>query len=260
MSVRTQEASSETMSQPDTVHITRSSNDDRPSARVSSPLTATPSDSSVLPSADEQRGAVMVRSHHLRWRVADIAVGAALSVACGVIFWGFNFAYASVSPLIGAVLPGLASILHGFWYFSGTLAVLIIRKPGAAVYVNVVGSLVEGLLGSQYAMTFVLVSAAIQGLFAELPFMVTRYRHFTLLLSVCSGALTALEYGVYLLLFRFQGVSFFSPRGVIHMISELISGVVIAGVMSWFLYVAIAKTGALDRFESGRAIRGSIDA
>ena len=188
-----------------------------------------------------------------RWTAADIAVGAALGVACGLVFWGFNFAYAWLSPLTGAILPGLASVLHPLWYFSGTLAVIILRKPGAAIYVNLVGSAAEMLLGNQFSVGFVFASAALQGLFAEIPFMVTRYRVYNLPISVVSGALVALEYGVYLMLFRYQGVAFLSARGIVHMVSELVGGVLIAGVMSWYLYRAIAATGALDRFASGRA-------
>lgn len=188
-----------------------------------------------------------------RWTAADIAVGAALGVACGLVFWGFNFAYAWLSPLIGGILPGLASVLHPLWYFSGTLAVIILRKPGAAIYVNLVGSAAEMLLGNQFSVGFVFVAAALQGLFAEIPFMVTRYRVYNLSISVVSGALVALEYGVYLMLFRYQGVAFLSARGIVHMVSELVGGVLIAGVMSWYLYRAIAATGALDRFASGRA-------
>lgn len=190
-----------------------------------------------------------------RWTAADIAVGAALGVACGLVFWGFNFAYAWLSPLIGGILPGLASVLHPLWYFSGTLAVIILRKPGAAIYVNLVGSAAEMLLGNQFSVGFVFASAAMQGLFAEIPFMVTRYRVYNLPISVVSGALVALEYGVYLMLFRYQGVAFLSARGIVHMVSELVGGVLIAGVMSWYLYRAIAATGALDRFASGRAAR-----
>ncbi|WP_418426433.1 ECF transporter S component [Bifidobacterium pullorum] len=190
-----------------------------------------------------------------RWTAADIAVGAALGVACGLVFWGFNFAYAWLSPLIGGILPGLASVLHPLWYFSGTLAVIILRKPGAAIYVNLVGTAAEMLLGNQFSVGFVFASAAMQGLFAEIPFMVTRYRVYNLPISVVSGALVALEYGVYLMLFRYQGVAFLSARGIVHMVSELVGGVLIAGVMSWYLYRAIAATGALDRFASGRAAR-----
>ena len=200
-----------------------------------------------------------VPSRILRWTPADIAVASALGVACGIVFWGFNFAYAAVSPILGAILPGIASLLHAVWYFSGTLGVLIVRKPGAAMFVNLVGSAAEMLIGNQFSMGFVFASALLQGLFAEIPFAATRYRVFNLSLSMLSGWATAVEYGFYLLFFRYQGVSILSPRGIIHLICEMIGGVLIAGVMSWFLYLAIARTGALDRFASGRAVRGIRD-
>ena len=195
----------------------------------------------------------------LRWNTADIAVGAALGVACGLVFWGFNFAYQAISPVLGALLPGIASVLHAFWYFSGPLALLIIRKPGAAVYVNLVGAVAEMVFGNNFAFSFVFISAALQGVFAEIPFALARYRKYNLPMSIVSGLCVAIEYGFYLLFFRYQGVALVSPRGITHMISEIVGGVVFAGVMSWFLYLAIARTGALDRFASGRAVRGLAD-
>lgn len=191
----------------------------------------------------------------LRWRAADIALGAALGVACGIVFWGFNFAYAWIAPLLRAVLPGITSLFHAFWYFSGPLALLIIRKPGAAIYVDIIGSLTETLFGNQYSFTFVFISAMLQGLFAEVPFAIFRYKKFNLSLTIASGALTAVEYGFYVLFTRLQGVALVSPRGLTHMTCEIIGGILIAGVMSWFLYLAIARTGALDHFASGRAVK-----
>lgn len=190
----------------------------------------------------------------LKWQPLDIAVGATLGAACGVIFWGFNFAYMPISSVFGAILPGFASIVHAVWYFSGTLAVLILRKPGAALYVNLIGTLVETVIGSQFDLGFVIISALLQGVFAEIPFALTRYRMFNLPISIASGALVALEYGTYLMLFRYVGVSFVSPRGIVHMISEVTGGVLISGVMAWYLMLAIAKTGVLDRLASGRAL------
>ena len=34
------------------------------------------------------------------------------------------------------------------------------------------------------------------------------------------------------------------------------SGLLIAGILMWYLYRAIARTGALDKFASGREVRG----
>ena len=141
----------------------------------------------------------------LKWQPLDIAVGATLGAACGVIFWGFNFAYMPISSVFGAILPGFASIVHAVWYLSGTLAVLILRKPGAALYVNLIGTLVETVIGSQFDLGFVIISALLQGVFAEIPFALTRYRMFNLPISIASGALVALEYGTYLMLFRYVG-------------------------------------------------------
>ena len=35
----------------------------------------------------------------------------------------------------------------------------------------------------------------------------------------------------------------------------MLSGLVFAGVAMWYLYIGIAKTGALDNFASGRMVR-----
>ncbi|MGO1261395.1 MAG: ECF transporter S component [Bifidobacterium mongoliense] len=234
-----------------------------PSPISSSPTSSsTPSgSSSSAPSPSSPRRSLLVRdgARRFRWTPADIAVAAALGVACGMVFWGFNFAYQAISPILGAILPGIASVLHAFWYFSGPLALLIIRKPGAALFVNLVGTFAEMLLGNQFSFGFVIVSALLQGVFAEIPFAIARYRRYSLPLTMAAGALTALEYGVYLMFFVYQGVAILSPRGVIHMISELVGGILFAGVMSWFLFLAIARTGALDRFASGRAVRRAVE-
>lgn len=188
----------------------------------------------------------------LRWRAADIALGAALAAAFGVIFWGFNFAYFPISGFFKAILPGLVSVTHAIWYFSGPVALLLIRKPGAAIYVNIVGGIIETLLGNSFNVTFVIVSALLQGIASEIPFALTRYRKYTLPLTIAAGALTAVEYAFYLLFFRYHAVSLFSVRGTVHVISEIVGGVLIAGVFSWFLFRAIQATGALNHFASGR--------
>ena len=135
----------------------------------------------------------------------------------------------------------------------------LVNEPTKAAYAKVLKANFKGMaemvLGNSFSFGFIFFSAALQGLFAELPFAVTRYRVFNLPMAMLSGLCTGIEYGVYLMLFRYQGVAWFSPRGIIHMISEVVGGVLIAGVFSWFLYIAIAKTGVLDRFASGRAVR-----
>ena len=135
----------------------------------------------------------------MRWRVADIALGAALAAVFGVILYGYGLVFIPlIRTLNSAVLPGFASITHGVWYLSGTLAVLLIRKPGSAVYVNVVAAFVQVLLGTPFNMRDTLISALLQGVFAEIPFLIFRLRKFNLTLSIASGLLVAFEYGIFL--------------------------------------------------------------
>ena len=76
-----------------------------------------------------------------------------------------------------------------------------------------------------------------------------RTRHNGLVSPFCYGISAVAWYGAPLsgaMVFR-TGIGAYrssAPRGVIRMISELVGGVLIAGVMSWYLYRAIAATGA----------------
>ena len=42
---------------------------------------------------------------------------------------------------------------------------------------------------------------------------------------------------------------------VVYLVSGALSGIVLAGLLAWALTNALAKTGALDRFASGRGAR-----
>ena len=46
----------------------------------------------------------------------------------------------------------------------------------------------------------------------------------------------------------------FGPRSI-YFVSAIVSGVVLAGLVSWLIGRALAATGALDRFGAGRAAR-----
>lgn len=85
----------------------------------------------------------------LTWRVVDIAVGAAVGVMSGVMFWVFDGLSYGLFPLLTLILPGSAALLHALFYFPATLGSLIVRKPGASAYVLLVASFVEVVLGTK---------------------------------------------------------------------------------------------------------------
>ena len=115
----------------------------------------------------------------LKWRVIDIAVGAAVGVMSGVMFWVFDGMSYGLFPLLTLILPGSAALLHALFYFPATLGLLIVRKPGASAYVLLVASFVEVVLGTKYSVSLVVI-ALVQALAAETVFAVFRYRRWTL--------------------------------------------------------------------------------
>ncbi|OZG50209.1 ECF transporter S component [Bombiscardovia coagulans] len=196
-------------------------------------------------------GSAPARIHPFRWRPIDIAVCAVLGVVSGIIYWLASGLSSWIFPLMTALLPGLASLLHGFFYFPVTLSLLIIRKPGAAVYSNFIAVLVELLLGNFYGSGLVFLEALMQGLCAEIIYALFRYKRWTLGITIAAGFFVSMVYNAFLLLFFYQGVSFLSSRGIIGTICEALSGILLCGILSWLIFKAIVATGALERFSSG---------
>ena len=85
---------------------------------------------------------------------------------------------------------------------------------------------------------------------AEAVFALFRYRRWTLGVTILSALAIGIVYNFYLLFFYYQAFTFFSPRGIIGTICELLSAVAFAGFGSWGMYCALRKSGVLSRFAS----------
>jgi energy-coupling factor transport system substrate-specific component len=88
-------------------------------------------------------------------------------VASGLVFWVWGQAYNPLSAPLELALPGLQALLGGGWLFAGVLGGLIIRKPGAALYTELLAAAVSALIGT---MTFTLQSGLVQGIGTEIIF------------------------------------------------------------------------------------------
>ena len=193
-----------------------------------------------------------------RWRVVDIVVASVVGVASGLVFLLWNVAYRGPSALLEPLWPGLQGLLDGPWLFAGVLGALIIRKPGAAVFTEVVAAGVSAftLIGNTWGAFLTLEAGLIQGLGAELIFLLFFYRRWSLPVAVLAGIGAALAGGVNNLLLWYAGADL--PFVVVYLVSTSISGAVIAGALSWFIARGLAATGALNRFASGRESRARV--
>lgn len=184
-----------------------------------------------------------------RWRVVDIVVASVLAVAAGLVFVFWNIASNPLSAPLIALLPGLQGLVGGGWLFAGVLTALVIRKPGAALYGELVAATVSALVGNQWGV-MTIESGLVQGLGAELVFAVFLYRRWNLPVAILSGAVAGLALAINELIIYYPGST--TAFAVIFTVSAVVSGALIAGVLSWYVVRGLAKTGALSRFDSGR--------
>jgi energy-coupling factor transport system substrate-specific component len=112
-----------------------------------------------------------------RWRTRDIVIAAVIGVAFGVVFWAWGLAWTAVDPVF-AFAPPLKDLLYAVWLVPAVLAPYIIRKPGAALFAEMVAAGVSALLGSTWGVD-TLLSGFLQGAAAELVFAFTLYRVWT---------------------------------------------------------------------------------
>ena len=185
-----------------------------------------------------------------RWRGIDLVTAAILAVALGVAFWGFDvFVY----PLVGIItagFPPLGGLATGVWILPAVAGALLIRRPGAAIFVELIAANVELSLGNAWGVT-VLISALIQGIAVELVFALFRYRRFGILVAALAGSVAAFFEIVGYELNAYYAE--YSPvYKVVLVICAMISGALISGGLGTLLIRALARTGALNAFAVGR--------
>jgi Predicted membrane protein len=190
------------------------------------------------------------RRRSYRWRVVDIVVASVIGVASGIIFWAWGLAYNPLSAPLQAALPGLQALLGGGWLFAGVLGGLIIRKPGAALYTELVAATVSALVGSQWGGALTIMSGLVQGLGAELVFALFLYASWRPYVACLAGAGAGLALAVNDLIMWYPGSAL--PFIIIYTVCSIVSGIVLAGVLSVVAARGLARTGALSRFAAGR--------
>ncbi|WP_243841856.1 ECF transporter S component [Salinibacterium sp. ZJ77] len=185
-----------------------------------------------------------------RWRVVDIVVAAVLGVAVGLIFILWNASTDPLRELIGAAIPGASAIVAGVWLIPGVLGALVVRKPGAALFTSLVAGSVSALVVNQWGW-WTLESSLLQGLGAELVFALFLYRRFGIVVAALAGIGSGIALAVNDLLLWYASVA--TPTfSTIYVVAAIISGALLAGVLSWLLVRALAATGVLNRFAAGR--------
>jgi energy-coupling factor transport system permease protein len=141
-------------------------------------------------------------------------------------------------------------VMYGVWLMPAILAALIIRKPGAALYAELVAAFVSALLGSQWGLTVLLYGVA-QGLAAEVVFASTGYRRWKWATAAVAGAMAGIAAAIIDRILWYPEWNAVWTSIYVTLVS--VSALVIAGLGSVFLVRRLAPTGVLSPFASGRS-------
>ena len=177
------------------------------------------------------------RRADLRWQTRDILVVAVVAVAFGVFFWAFGLVWSGL-----AVLGPAQSVLYAGWLLPAIVAPLLVRKPGAAVFAELVAAFVSMFLGSQWAVD-TLLSGLLQGGAAELVFAATRYRRYDLPVVVAASLAATAAAFVHDWLVWYRD---YAPEALLALgVAMVISGGIILPLAAMAIERAVRRSGAL---------------
>jgi energy-coupling factor transport system substrate-specific component len=180
------------------------------------------------------------------WRTRDILVTALIGVTFGVVFWAWGLAWAAFEPL-NLVFPVLRDSLYAIWLVPAVLAPLIVRKPGAALFAEMVAAGVSAILGSQWGVD-TLLSGFVQGAAAELVFAFLLYRvwSFPVLATAAVASAAAAWVHDWVLYYAAFSIELQVVRGILMAVSAI---VFVAGG-SVLLERALRRAGVLEGFRA----------
>ena|SRR5690349_9856244 len=199
-----------------------------------------------------RRGSIRASAPLTSWRTVDLLTIAFLGAAFGIAYWGWGLAYQAPADLLGNAFPPLQGITGAPWLMAGVVGGLVVRRPGSALLCEVVAALVSMLPGTKWGVT-TLVSGILQGLGAEVAFLILGYAAFGLGAALLAGALSAPLEAVYewFVYWTDWGWGYKIAYGVI----LTAAGAVIAGGLGWLITRGLATAGALNAFPPGQEAR-----
>lgn len=189
-----------------------------------------------------------MNARRVPWPLRDLVVLAVLSAVFGFLYWALVQAWGGLQVLMGPLGDLAQNALMGGWIVVAPLAVFIVRRPGAGIAAEIGAAFVEfAFLGSPVG-PMLLVAGLVQGGGAELAFAVTRYRRYGWPTFLASGitAVTAnfLWAGT---LYDWWTQDLLGLRVGL----QLVSGIVLCGVLAKLVADGLLRTGVLDNFPAG---------
>jgi len=178
------------------------------------------------------------------WRTRDIVVTAIIGVAFGVVFWAWGLAWSGLDAIF-VFAPPAKDLAYAVWLVPAVLAPSIVRKPGAALFAEMVAAGVSTFIGSQWGPD-TLLSGFVQGAAAELIFAFTLYRSWSFPVLAIAAVASAAGAWIHDWVLYYPAVT--PELQILRGVMMAISAVVIVAGGSTLLVRSLRQTGVLDGF------------
>lgn len=175
------------------------------------------------------------------WSLREILIVAVLGAVFAVLYLGWVQVWLVAQAIFGAVTMDVAM---GFWFIASIIAAAIIRKPGAALFAEVLAAVVEVLMGSPAGLMLI-VAAAVQGIGAEAVFAATGWRNYSLPVLMLAGVGSAVASFIYTWI-TFDYAALAPGLLVVMFVLRALSGAVLGGLFGHLIVQALYKTGVLS--------------
>jgi energy-coupling factor transport system substrate-specific component len=177
---------------------------------------------------------------NFNYTTRDIVIIAVIAAITGVVNTGVGnlwyLANTSLGPLGGA-------LLQGAFMWAYILAMLLIRKPGAALIVGIIEAVTEILLGNAAGIG-TLGWGLTQGLAIEAVMAISNYQKFDMLTAILAGA-AASQFGTLWTSIFYGWDPAYSRDVWLAVPINLVSGAILSGLLGYLLAKAISRTGLI---------------
>lgn len=181
-------------------------------------------------------------------KLRDFIFMGLISVAFGIVYLIALYLGAALTT---ALTPAGIGILgyepfYGIWFMAPVVALYILRRPSVGIITEIFAAVIEVVLGNAFGL-IVIVSAFIQGVGVELPYMFTKYRRYNMRNSMV-GAVLATIFSFIWTAFRSDYASLEMSIVIAIFVIRLVSSLIFTGFIAHKLCIALDNTGLLKSY------------
>ena len=193
----------------------------------------------------------------MNYKLKDVLMIAVCAVLFGVIFLGATYAG---GMLYGLLAPfGLASLgyepFYGIYFLGGAFALYVMRKPGAGIIAEILGAVIETLLGNFFG-PIIILSGFVQGFGFELVIALKKYNKFDIVTlieaSVCCSVLTLIY---NLIISGYNKIAV--PVLALMLVVRIISAIIFDAFINKSVGDKLARAGVLNGYEISKEINNN---